>query len=256
MRELLFALRSGFGFLTTIPVGISMEGIEKLMKHIYLFPFVGAVVGLLLAGIGYASSFVLPPILISVILVISIYYLTGFNHIDGLADFGDGVAAHGTREKKISAMRDTAVGTGGMIFCMIAILGVFSSLVSISEKKDLLPYLLPSALIAAETCAKQTMVTVAAFGKKLYKGFGATTVDNTKISDFAVGLVFTGVICYLVLGSNGIGALIVSQFAGLLVLNTANRHFGGVSGDIVGASNEIGRLTALMFVGGFAWMQL
>jgi len=68
--------------------------------------------------------------------------------------------------------------------------------------------------------------------------------------------VFTGVICYLVLGSNGIGALIVSQFAGLLVLNTANRHFGGVSGDIVGASNEIGRLTALMFVGGFAWMQL
>ena len=55
MKELLFALRSGFGFLTTIPVGISMEGIEKLMKHIYLFPVVGAIVGLLLAGAGYAS---------------------------------------------------------------------------------------------------------------------------------------------------------------------------------------------------------
>lgn len=254
MRELLSALRSGFGFLTTIPVGITMEGIEKLMKHIYLFPVVGAVAGLLLAGAGYASSLVLPPILTSVAVIIFIYYLTGINHIDGLADFGDGVAAHGTREKKIAAMRDTAVGTGGMIFCIIAILGVFSSLVSIIEKKELLPYLLPSALIAAETCAKQTMVTVAAFGKKLHEGFGAMTVDNTKISDLALGLVFTGIICYLALGPIGIGALIVSQSAGLLVLNTANRHFGGVSGDIVGASNEIGRLAALMFIGGYVWM--
>ncbi len=254
MRELLFALRSGFGFLTTIPVGITMEGIEKLMKHIYLFPVVGAVVGLLLAGAGYASSAVLPPILTSFVVIISIYYLTGINHIDGLADFGDGVAAHGTREKKIAAMRDTAVGTGGMIFCIIAILGIFSSLVSIIEKKELLPYLLPSALIVAETCAKQNMITVAAFGKKLHEGFGAMTVDNTKISDFAAGLVFTGVICYLALGSIGIGALIVSQSAGLLVLNTANRHFGGVSGDIVGASNEMGRLAALMFIGGYVWM--
>ena len=255
MKELLFALRSGFGFLTTIPVGISMEGIEKLMKHIYLFPVVGAVVGLFLAGGGFASSAVLPPILTSIVVIIFIYYLTGINHIDGLADFGDGVAAHGTREKKIAAMQDTAVGTGGIVFCMIAILGLFSALVYIAEKKEALPYLLPFALISAETCAKQTMVTVAAFGQRLHEGFGAITVDNTKISDLMAGLVFTGIICYLALGPIGIGALIVSQSAGLIVLNTANRHFGGVSGDIVGASNEIGRLAALMFIGGYVWMQ-
>ncbi|MDL5502271.1 MAG: adenosylcobinamide-GDP ribazoletransferase, partial [Candidatus Methanoperedens sp.] len=31
MRKFLSAIRSGFGFLTTIPVGITMEGIENLM---------------------------------------------------------------------------------------------------------------------------------------------------------------------------------------------------------------------------------
>ncbi|VVB85840.1 Adenosylcobinamide-GDP ribazoletransferase [uncultured archaeon] len=253
MRDFLFALRSGFGFLTTIPVGISMEGIEKLMKHIYLFPVVGAVLGLLLAGIAYASSFVLPPILISVILVISIYYLTGFNHIDGLADFGDGVAAHGAREKKMAAMRDTHVGTGGLIVCMIAILGLFASLFSIAETNKML---LPFALIAAETCAKQSMVTIAAFGKRLHEGFGAMTVENTKKSDFIIGMYFSGAVCFLSLGTYGIVALFVSQFAALLVLNSANRHFGGVSGDIVGATNEVGRLAALMFIGGYTWMQL
>ena len=252
MKEFLSALRSGFGFLTTIPVGITMEGIEKLMKHIYLFPVVGSVIGLLLAGAGYASSMLFPPFLTSFIVIISIYYLTGFNHIDGLADFGDGVAAHGSREKKIAAMRDTSVGTGGLIFCMIALLGLFASLFSIADMdKTLLPY----ALIAAETCAKQSMVTVAAFGRAIYKGFGSTTVDNTRMSDLISGLFFSGVVCYLVLGISGIGALIVSQSAGLLVLNTANRHFGGVSGDIVGASNEVGRLAALLFIGGYIWMQ-
>lgn len=249
MMEFFYALRAGFGFLTTIPVGITMEGIEKLMKHIYLFPVIGAVLGVLFAVIAYASSTVLTPALTALVIIIAIYYLTGINHIDGLADFGDGIAAHGTREKKIAAMRDVSVGTGGIIFCVIILLGIFSSLFSIAGRNLLLPY----ALIVAETGAKQSMVTVAAFGKRMHKGFGAMTVDNTRKSDFLTGLVFSGIVCYLSLGILGIGALVISQAAGLLVLNTANRHFGGVSGDIIGASNEIGRLAALLFIGGFAW---
>ncbi len=254
MKKFLLALRNGFGFLSTIPVGISMEGIENLMKHIYLFPVVGAVIGIILAVIGLASSLILSPIMLALLLIISIYYFTGINHIDGLADFGDGIAAHGTKEKKIAAMRDTAVGTGGIVFCMISILGIFVSLVSIQETKIFL--LLPFALIVAETSAKQTMVTVAAFGIRIHEGFGAMTVDNTTKSDLIIGTIFSASVCYIVLGFLGIEAFIVSQLAGLLVLNTANRHFGGVSGDIVGAANEIGRLAALLYLGGTGWMLL
>ncbi len=250
MREFLSALRSGFGFLSTIPVGITMEGIENLMKHAYLIPIIGAVLGIILGIIGYIFSIIFPQAIIPFAIIIGIYFLTGFNHIDGLADFGDGIAAHGTREKKIAAMRDTAVGTGGLVFCMIALLGVFESLSSVSK------VMLPAALIVAETGAKQSMVTVAAFGNKLHEGFGSITVENTKLSDFIIGMIFTGAVSYFFLGILGIEALIVSQLAAFLVLNTANRHFGGVSGDIIGASNEVGRLAALLFIGGFAWMQL
>ncbi len=254
MRDFLSALRSGFGFLTTIPVGITMEGIEKLMKHIYLFPFVGAVLGVIFAVIGLASSAIFPPVLASLVIIISIYYFTGFNHIDGLADFGDGIAAHGTKEKKIAAMRDTAVGTGGIVFCVISLLGIFVSLVSIQEIKVFL--LLPCALIVAETSAKQSMVTVAAFGRQLHGGFGAMTIRNTKKSDLFLGTIFSGALCYFVLGNTGLEAFIISQLAGLFVLNTANRHFDGVSGDVIGAANEIGRLSVLLYIGGLGWMLL
>ena len=255
MKDFLSAIRSGFGFLTTIPVGITMEGIEKLMKHIYLFPVIGAVLGVIFAVIGFASSAIFPPVLASLVIIISIYYFTGFNHIDGLADFGDGIAAHGTKEKKVTAMRDTAIGTGGLVFCILAILGIFLTLFYIAEINHR-PLFLPFALIVSETAAKQSMVTVAAFGRRLHEGFGAMTVDNTKKSDFIFGLAFSGAVGYVLMGVFGIEAVLISQLAGLLVLNTANRHFGGVSGDVVGASNEIGRLAALFFMGGFAWMLL
>ncbi|MCZ7381007.1 MAG: adenosylcobinamide-GDP ribazoletransferase, partial [Candidatus Methanoperedens sp.] len=62
MRNFLSALRSGFGFLTTIPVGITMEGIENLMKHIYLFPVVGAVLGFIFAVICIISALIFPPV--------------------------------------------------------------------------------------------------------------------------------------------------------------------------------------------------
>jgi len=75
-------------------------------------------------------------------------------------------------------MRDTATGTGGIVFCMILLLGIFVSFVAVQENDIFL--LFPYALIAAETSAKQCMVTVAAFGRRLHDGFGAITVDNTK----------------------------------------------------------------------------
>lgn len=48
MKDILFALKSGFGWLSSIPVGISMEGVEALMRHVYVFPLVGAVLGAIL----------------------------------------------------------------------------------------------------------------------------------------------------------------------------------------------------------------
>ncbi len=251
MKEFLSALRNGFGFLSTIPVGISMEGVEKLMKHIYLFPVVGAVLGIILAVIGIISSLLFPSVITAILVIVFIYYLTGINHLDGLVDFGDGIAAHGEREEKIKAMRDTAVGVGGITFFAIALLGIFSALVSI-QGIALLPY----ALIVAETSAKQSMVTLSAFGRKLHEGFGALTIENTKKSDFVIGMVFAGLVSYFFLGVFGVEAFIVAQLASLLVLNAANRHFGGVSGDVIGAANEIGRLACLIYIGGTAWMLL
>lgn len=249
-----------------------MEGLAALGKRLYLFPVIGAVIGLLIGGIGYLFRSVLPPEAASVLIIASLYYLTGINHLDGLSDFGDGFVAHGSREKKIDAMRDVSLGIGGVVFCVIAVLGLFAA---ISGILGLDPagagYRFLAVIIAAEVSAKQAMLTISAFGKSIHPGLGSIMIDETGPREFAIGLLFSAAVCVLVFAGAGGGmyvgpgvgagaglpvlgvAMIGSAIAlSLVVLRTANRNFGGISGDVIGATNEIARLGALLVA--VAWV--
>lgn len=258
MRDFLYALRSGFGFLTTIPVGISMEGIQKLMGNIYLFPIIGAAIGLILGAAGYIFTQFLPIQLTSILVIISTYILTGFNHLDGLADFGDGLAAHGPRTEKIKAMQDVALGVGGIFFCVLSLLSFYVSLSLIQSLRVNAGVILFSSILLAEVCAKQSMVTASAFAKPIHEGLGALTIKNTTRLDLLASFLFSAFTAGLVLGWTGISALLFSTLSALFLLKISNHSFGGLSGDGIGAANEVGRITALftagLLLGGTPWM--
>ncbi len=108
---------------------------------------------------------VLPAHLVAIVVIMAIYKLCGINRIDGLADFGDGVIAHGPVENKIKAMKDVNTGTGGVVF-MVMLLAAYACLADMPAR------LLPLALVAAEVSAKQSMIGFAAFSRSLQKGLG------------------------------------------------------------------------------------
>jgi len=239
LKGLIFAIKSGFGWLSTIPVGISMEGVEALMRHVYVFPLVGAALGAILGAVGYAAGFALPANLTAVLIIIATYKLCGINHIDGLADFGDGVIAHGSREKKIAAMKDVSLGTGGAVFISVIILTAYAVL------SDMPGRLLPLALLAAEISAKQAMIAFAAFSSSLQKGFGQIMIERTGGRQFLIGLTISALLCSAALGPLGLAALAASQVAALVLIMVARNNFGGATGDGIGAANEVGRMAAL-----------
>ncbi|MBN2110236.1 MAG: adenosylcobinamide-GDP ribazoletransferase, partial [Methanosarcinaceae archaeon] len=131
MNAFLLALRSSFGFLSTIPVGITMEGLDEFFKRTYLHLVVGIVLGLLMGAVAYVlMSFV--PVSISALLIIAfVYYLTGLNHLDGIADLGDGLTAHGSVEKKLKALKDMSLGIGGVAYAALTIVAFYASLTSL-----------------------------------------------------------------------------------------------------------------------------
>lgn len=216
-----------------------MEGIEALMRHVYVFPVVGLVLGLLFAAAAFIASLALPPALVAIIVIVVIYKLCGINHIDGLADFGDGVIAHGSQEKKVAAMKDVNLGTGGGVFIAVILLALYAALSSIPTA------LLPLALVVSEVCAKESMIAFAAFSTSLQKGFGQIMIERTGVKEFSIGLIISAAFCGAVLGPLGLCALAFSIAAALYLVMVARRNFGGSTGDGIGATNEVCRVVAL-----------
>ncbi|MDD2614529.1 MAG: adenosylcobinamide-GDP ribazoletransferase [Methanosarcina sp.] len=280
MNSYLLAFKSGFGFLSTIPVGISMEGIDELMKKIYFYPIVGAVLGLLIGAIAYIGQVIFPGPILAALIMGFVYYITGFNHLDGVTDMGDGFMAHGSLEKKIKALKDTTLGTGGVAFCMLLLLTFYGSIRAVQEEGLAvfglnLPVLMFASMFIAEVSAKQSMLTIAAFGKPIppqekqaYPGLGAMTINGATRKNFLIGFIFGAIVCFLPFGLIGLLPYLGACTSALVLLNRSNAHFGGLNGDGIGTANEIGRVTALIILavilklslngnmGGLEWMLL
>jgi len=229
-----------------------MEGIEALMRHLYVFPLVGAVLGLIFGVVAYLGVQVLPSTLVAVLILIAIYKLCGINHIDGLADFGDGVTAHGTLEKKIQAMKDVNLGTGGGVFIALILISMFSIL------SNLDPQVLPLTLVAAEVTAKQSMITFASFSSPMQKGLGQMMIQKAEFNHFLLGLLISSLVCLALLNVLGLTMLITGTVSSLYLVLVSRRNFGGGSGDGLGAANEIARAVslaaALVLAGELPWM--
>jgi len=278
MNSYLLALKSGFGFLSTIPVGLSMEGIDQLMKKIYFYPVVGAVLGLLVGTIAYLSQIFLPDSISAALIIGFVYYITGFNHLDGVADLGDGMTAHGSLEKKLKALKDMNLGIGGVAFCVLLLLMFYSALRAVQLEgktfSDLgllelgLPKIMFLSLFVAEVSSKQAMLTIATFGKSIHEGLGAMTINGATKANFSIGFLFGALSCTLAFGSIGLFAYLAASISALFLLQRSNSHFGGLNGDGIGTANELGRVIALISIaiifqlsnkgdaGGLIWMLL
>ncbi len=98
---------SVFSFLTIIPT--SNANLETIAKFMYVFPIVGIVIGLIVGGFGYGLSEIgIEPLIVGLLVVALTAIITGIHHTDGLADFADGLMVKGTKEQKLSAMKDVA----------------------------------------------------------------------------------------------------------------------------------------------------
>lgn len=221
-------------FCTRLPLGKSGD-FDAFARHSYLYPAAGYVVG----GITAAAVYFLPagPVQAAAAIAL-IMLLTGANHFDGLLDFGDGLMAHGGREKRIAALTDRQVGAGGVAAGIAVTLLSFAGLLSTAS--------IPAAVIVAEVAAKAAMAGLTALGKPFKEGIHAYLYSRAKPWFAPAALVLCIPLLLLPLPRIAIAAAFLAAFAAAAVLLvTAKTLFGGVNGDVVGACGEIARAVAI-----------
>ncbi|CAN2040424.1 Adenosylcobinamide-GDP ribazoletransferase [Candidatus Magnetomoraceae bacterium gMMP-15] len=104
---------SSIQFLTTIPVGKRKTVYNSNMLCCY--PLVGLIIGLITACCDYCFSCLWPVEMVSLLDVLVLVILSGALHLDGVGDTADGIFSHRTLEKKLLIMKDSRIGSMGLI---------------------------------------------------------------------------------------------------------------------------------------------
>ncbi|HEU0004324.1 MAG TPA: adenosylcobinamide-GDP ribazoletransferase, partial [Ktedonobacteraceae bacterium] len=153
-REFVAALR----FLSVLPVPGSAllfdkdETAPRLIIGCEYFPVVGLLLALLLWLLVLLFSRLIPQIALAALLLVALAMLTGGLHLDGLMDTCDGLFGGRTRERKLEIMRDSRVGSFGVLGALCVLLLKFALLASIPVPS------LPTALLLILPVARWSMV--------------------------------------------------------------------------------------------------
>lgn len=230
---------SVLSFLTIIPAPAGSLG--ETARYMHAFPIVGAAVGLIAGALALALSAFLDPLLAAVMVAASLVIITGAHHADGLADFADGLMAKGGRQKKLDAMRDLRTGSAGVAATVLCLAGLIAALGAASGMQ------LFVAVLLGEILAKFAMVMVASAANPASAGSGSVFVgvmrDRRRL---AAAFALTAAPAAVVGGPTGLLMLGVVMGMSLFVIAVSGRSFGGITGDVLGATNELARLAAVV----------
>jgi adenosylcobinamide-GDP ribazoletransferase len=218
--------------------------IHYIAKNMYLFPIAGAVIGVIVGLMALGISFFLHPLLVGLLVTGALVIITGVHHTDALADFADGLMAKGSKEKKRKAMLDPAIGSAGVTTLVMYFAGMIIVFGTGGSSQGIKIF---TSILAAEVIAKYVMVLLANQGLSAWEGFSspftAAMKDRGKIAA-ASGIMIA--IVFFASSFAGLAALGVSLVMAALIKYASNKSFGGISGDVLGASNEVTRLSSLI----------
>jgi adenosylcobinamide-GDP ribazoletransferase len=239
-------IKNLIAFLTIIPVGMDQDCLTDAANYIYLFPLVGAFIGLLAGIFGWLLLNVLDALIVGILTLGFILLITGLHHTDGLLDFGDGIMYQGPAEKKIEIMRDQQTGTGGLTLGLVTILTTAFCIAQLKQN------FIIQGLVASEASAKLAMVVMAWVGRSAHEGMNTYFVNamhgQYRNLRLIVALFIAFSIAFSLLTAVGFTAAIAGLVVALVIVGISNRHFKGVTGDVFGAGNELARLGSLIAI--------
>lgn len=244
-------------FLTQIPVKKNVR-IEDVKAKSYLFPFVGLLIGLIVAVAAFVAFGLLGAAtdIAALLTLLALYLVTGLLHLDGLADFFDGVMAPGSREEKRRAMKDDKIGIAGLFAAIFVLLLSFFAVktVGVDLTADAFNFNLvsfygfASVFVIAEVSAKLSMNTCLMLGKGFDsdEGLGTLFIRSSSPMKYLAALISAVLIALLFTASFRFCIVFTGIVVAFVVSYVAKQKFGVVSGDVVGASNELARCATLL----------
>lgn len=135
-------LISAIQFITIIPAGVARRFRPRGM--IAFFPVVGLIIGSLVSALDLLMSQWWSPQAVALADVVFLVVVTGAFHIDGLGDMADGLFAHHDRERALEIMKDSRLGTMGVVTIVLVLAAKWCGIMGLGAHRGLLLLLIPA----------------------------------------------------------------------------------------------------------------
>lgn len=229
-------------FLTKIPWPGTMQAEpQDLARAMFWFPWVGAILGLVYLGAWTGFNALLPAPASAALLVCLTVLLTGGLHLDGLADTFDGLGGGQNPEERLRIMKDSRVGAFGVMSLVLVLLAKFALFMAAGQKGVQADFLLFPIV------SRWGMVYLAYLSRYARPEGGLGEAMTNKITRrTAVGATLsTLVLVLLIFRFKGLVVLVGAEVVVWLLVRFFNRKLGGITGDVLGAVNELVEVAVL-----------
>lgn len=247
MKERLFSLKSftvALSFLTILRMpfySVASVTPDELARSFAFYPLVGGILGICYVLLACGLTPVVPPLLLAAIVTVCTVIMTRALHLDGLADLADGIGGGYTPERRLEIMKDSRTGAFGALALALAVaLKVVAIYYLILEQ-------FWSAVFLAPAFSRFGMVFLAHQSPYARKegGLGKPFLESMTSRDVLLALLFLLALSVLVSLKltivYAIGTLCTVQSLKVL----SRRCLGGITGDVLGATNEITEIVLL-----------
>ncbi len=219
-----------FMLLTRLPAGRLKGVAPELSAAKWAFPLAGLVVGCSLAGVYIAmNSLGLPAGLAAILALGAGMMITGGLHEDGLADCADGFGGGQTKDQKLAIMKDSRVGSYGVLALILVIAARIMALAALPATIQSLILLISLAMVS-----RMMMVVYLNW----LPSARAEGLGHQAGKDGGVSVIVAASLCVPVLLYSGgfiLFSLAALCFATVIVGWIANHQIGGHTGDVCGA---------------------
>lgn len=242
-------------FMTRFPIPLDVGIDDEFYKGMLYFPIVGFILGLFyyLAGFLGMVWFNNNHYLSAIIILITEAILTGGLHLDGLGDAFDGLYSYRSKERILEIMKDSRLGTNGLLAIVFLILFKVGTLYALLEKNMLwCVIIMPIYARTMQAAACYKTVTPRTHG------MGNIFIGKITKSRLAAVILLTlgisSIITYAAAGSNlkvygFMGAsLIIMLILVRLYITNVYKKIEGITGDILGCICELSELIFLILI--------
>lgn len=241
------AARTAWAFLTRLPGGAHPADADALAAGVPWFPLVGAVVGGLVALVYVPLEAAVPPLTAAAIAIGFSALLTGAFHEDGFADSLDALAGGRDVEDRLRILEDSRHGTFGVLGLVVLTLVKVSALATLDGAAA------AAALVGAGALGRTGAVGLMGWAPPATaEGLGAGYLRSLGRQEVVLGMAGGLVLGALALGPAVLPAAVLVAAGAAVVAAWAVRRIGGVTGDLLGAAEQVGECAVLVLVAGLS----